>query len=156
MYWLDTNVFIEAMNTYYAFTRVSKFWAFLSEQLVAGTICCPKRVYEELTKENNQLAKWVRARKEKGMCVMPSKEVQKRYTEIADHVFTNNSRVRTEEFLTGADGWVVAYALHLGGTVVTQESRSRKRKVRIPAVCKLFDVPCIDTFAMLDRFDAEF
>jgi hypothetical protein len=65
-------------------------------------------------------------------------------------------RNKSEEFLSGSDPWVIAYALRHAGTVVTQESSSRKRKVRIPVVCQEFNVRCIDTFEMLKLMKASF
>ena len=63
------------------------------------------------------------------------------------------------EFLLGGDGWVIAHALETGpnGIVVTQEStRHSLAKVKVPIVCKEFDVPCINTFQMLEDFDFTF
>lgn len=157
MYWLDTNVFIEANNTYYPFTRVPKFWAFVSERLASGELRCCKPVYEELLKQQDQLSKWVKTRKGNGMCVQPENGVFVRYKqEICDHIIQTYNYRWYEEFCSGADGWVVAYAMHFGGTVVTQESRSRKRKIRIPIICKKFDVPWMDTFQMLETLKAKF
>jgi Domain of unknown function (DUF4411) len=156
VYWLDTNVFIEAKNTYYQFARVPKFWAFLSEQLTKGEIKCCKEVYDELLRGKDDLAKWVKSRKGNGMCVQSEPEVFGHYQKICDWAIRNHTLAQAEEFCTSADGWVVAYAKHFSGTVVTQESRSRKKKVRIPLVCREFQVNCIDTFGLLDKFNPKF
>ncbi|MBK8097278.1 MAG: DUF4411 family protein [Planctomycetes bacterium] len=55
------------------------------------------------------------------------------------------------KFATEADGWLVAYSMVRGTTVVTNEqprpdSRSR---VPLPDVCSQFKVPSKDTFTML-------
>ena len=42
---------------------------------------------------------------------------------------------------TSADPWVIASAWFVGGTVITHESTSRRRKIRIPVVCQHFGVP---------------
>lgn len=156
IYWLDTNVFIEAKSTYYPFARVPQFWKFLAQEITRGNICCPRPVYDELMQHKDQLATWAKVRKSSGMCVQQPAEVYKRYNIICDYVVKNTSRHRAEEFLAGADGWVIAYAMHFGGTVVTQEARSRKKKVRIPPICQVLNVSCIDTFLMLDRMGAKF
>jgi hypothetical protein len=155
-FWLDTNVYVEAKNRYYTFERVPKFWSFLSGKLDDGSICSPKNVYDELVNYHDQLAQWVKARKSKGLCVKTDGPVQKHLAAIAEHVVAQYPRFKSQEFLSGADAWVVACALHFGGTVVTQESTSRRKKIRIPIVCQHFNVTCIDTFKMLDWFNARF
>ena len=41
------------------------------------------------------------------------------------------------------------------GVVVTQESdRSHKAKVKIPTICKVFNVRCINTYQMLTALKA--
>lgn len=155
-FWLDTNVYVEAKNRYYTFERLPKFWSFLSGKLDEGSICSPKNVYDELMGYQDELAAWAKARKAKGLCVKTDGPVQSRLTVIGDFVVTNFPRFKSQEFLAGADPWVIACALHFGGTVVTQESASRRKKIRIPAVCKHFNVTCIDTFQMLDSLNAQF
>ena len=55
------------------------------------------------------------------------------------------------EFADGADGWLVAFAIVEGQTVVTHEAYNpeRRNKVPIPNVCQAFDVRYVDTFTML-------
>ena len=149
-------MFVEAKNRYYPFERVPKFWAFLSQHIEEGTMCSPSFVYDELVVYKDDLAKWIKTRKTKGLRVATDGHIQGEYRKIADHVATNYTQPKSEEFLTGADPWVIACALHVGGTVVTQESTSRTRKVRIPTICKEFNVPCVDTFQMLHYLNAKF
>src|ERR1700677_3690572 len=128
-FWLDANVYIEAKNRYYTFDRVPKFWSFLSAQIQLGSVCSPKAVYDELMPYGDQLTTWVKSRKKKGLCVQPNEGTQRQFTKIADFVDTEFQRHKSEEFLKCADPWVIACALHAGGTVVTQESTSRRQKV---------------------------
>jgi len=155
-FWLDTNVLVEAAKRHYKFDRVPKFWSFLSMEIQAGSICSPKAVYDELMPYKDRLTTWVRARKEKGLCVFPNDDVQAHLSKVADFVDTTYARYKSAEFLSGADPWIIAYALSMGGTVVTQESSSRKKKIRIPTVCLHFSVACLDTFQMLDHFGPKF
>jgi hypothetical protein len=155
-FWLDTNVFIEAKNRYYTFERVPQFWVFLDGQLSAGSLCSPKLVYDELVAYKDHLATWIRGRKDRGLCVRPTDQIQAGFRLIADHVDATYKRYQSEEFLSAADPWVIACAMEIGGTVVTQDSMSRKRKIRIPTVCKQFDVRCVDTFEMLEHLNAKF
>lgn len=76
------------------------------------------------------------------------------YRDIANYIVANFSREKAEDFLSGADPWVIASAWYVGGTVVTHESSSRKRKIRIPVICQHFGVPFTDIVAVLDHFNA--
>ena len=155
LYWIDAVVLIQASNAYYPFHRVPKFWIFISRQLDSGTIRAPKIVWQEVSDGTDELANWVRQRKEKGLCVTASKTVQEKYKEISGHVYSKYKPHQAGEFLKGGDGWVIAHAMATSGTVVTEESdRSRKAKVKIPTVCKALGIKCINTFSMLEELEA--
>ena len=62
------------------------------------------------------------------------------------------------KFATEADGWLVAYSMVNGSTVVTNEQprpESRSR-VLLPDVCVQFNVVYKDTFAMLHVLGIQF
>ncbi len=63
-----------------------------------------------------------------------------------------------EEFLGGADPWLIAKAITTGATVVTHEvlNREVKRKFIIPNVCEMFGVPYMNTFELLNKLEARF
>jgi hypothetical protein len=160
-FWLDANVLIEAQNRWYPFELVPKFWGLLSEEIESGSICCPKAVFDEIVprkdqldnRVKDQLSVWVKTRKDDGLCVPPTDAIQAQFKLIADHVVANFSRHHYEEFLTVADPWLIATAKVIGGTVVTGESESRKKKIRIPSICRAFAIPCIDLPTMVRHFN---
>lgn len=161
VYWLDADVYIQAHSSIgpYPPDRTPQFWSFLSEQLDSGTIRSPKIVYDELTSGNDWLAQWCKQRRERGLCVIAGKLVQAQFTLIANHVYQKYGDRKAREFLIGGDAWVIAHALDMGddGIVVTQEStRHSEMKVKVPTVCKEFDVRCISTYEMLHVFKARF
>ena len=55
------------------------------------------------------------------------------------------------QFLGGADPFLIAYAVAHGHTVVTDEILipGELKRVKIPAVCQQFAVPCTSPFEML-------
>lgn len=62
------------------------------------------------------------------------------------------------KFTTEADGWLVAYSMVHGTTVVTNEQprpESRNR-VLLPDVCAQFEVPSKDTFSVLRELAVRF
>jgi hypothetical protein len=156
VYWLDANVFIQAKNGPYRFKLVPQFWVFVSEQLERGIVKCPKMVYDELVDGTDDLAGWFRTRREKGLCQPSSEAVQECYANIANHIATKFKPHQTAEFLVGADGWIIAHAMNGDGVVVTQESeRSYRSKIKIPTICKIFSIRCINTYDMLVALDAK-
>jgi hypothetical protein len=100
----------------------------------------------------------VKTRRQTGLFVEPNPDVQKLMQKVADYVVGNYEQQHAAEFLSGADPWLIAHAIHTKGIVVTHESNRHPnaKKVRIPDVCAAFGVPCIDTYEMLDRLGADF
>jgi hypothetical protein len=62
------------------------------------------------------------------------------------------------DFLSGADPFLVAYAQAHNHIVVSHEIdvKGERRKIKIPAVCRAFNVPYIRTFEMLRKENASF
>ena len=58
-YLLDTNVFIDASETYYANDICPGFWRWLSQ---ADQIRSIKEVKDELLKGNDGLSRWIKAK----------------------------------------------------------------------------------------------
>jgi hypothetical protein len=63
-----------------------------------------------------------------------------------------------DEFLGGADPWLIAKAMTINATVVTHEqlNLAARRKFLIPNVCQHFGGPFIDTFELLNALGARF
>lgn len=163
VYWLDTSVYITAKQGPYRFNVFGVFWAFLSEQLDAGTIRSPKLVYQEIVsneQSHDDLAIWAKSRRGNGLCVSPSAKVQDALRKIGDYVASKPRYPQPQKarFLSGADPWLIAHALVDGGVVVTLETdlKPESQKVRIPDVCTHFGVRCINTSDMLEELGAKF
>src|SRR5215467_6384823 len=95
IHWLDTNVFIQAKNGPYKFKVFGVFWAFLDEQITAGTIRCPKIVYQEIVKgedPRDDLAMWFKTRRQSGLFVDADADVQKAMNKVADHVMDTHEQ----------------------------------------------------------------
>jgi hypothetical protein len=62
------------------------------------------------------------------------------------------------EFANEPDGWLVAYAMAKGRTVVTHEvlASDARRNVPIPNLCEPFQIRYIDTFVMLRELEVRF
>lgn len=155
-YVLDANVFLEAQKRYYAFNLCPGFW----EALVSHKLGSIDRVNDELVAGTDELATWAQETVPDSFFEPSNAEdVVASYRWIADWVneqtrFTESERAR---FLKGADGWLIAYAKVNDCVLVTHEKTEPfSKKVKIPDVCKAFDVKVEDTFDMLRSVGAKF
>ena len=152
-YVLDTNVFIESKNRYYAFDIAPKFWTSLVQHGLGGTVHSIDRVKDELLRGNDDLAVWVKDTAAHLFVSTDDNQVIAAYRDIMQWV---QSAAYLEEaktmFAGAADGWVIAYAKASGRTVVSHETRAdpaSRRRVKIPDVCDAFSIPYIGLFQML-------
>lgn len=157
-YWLDSNVFIQAKNGPYGFDILPDFWIWLEQQAALGILCSSMKVYDELTEGNDELATWIRERRESGLFVLPDAQVQAKFREIADYVNGHYDNANCGLFLGRADPWVIAHASQDGATVVTHETLvgSNSKKVKIPNVCNHFAVLWVDPYGMLRDLKPKF
>ena len=82
------------------------------------------------------------------------------YQEIISWTYQENFQdYAKKEFADGADPFLIAHALAYGHTVVTHErliNIGQRNKIKIPAVCQQFSVPCITVFELLKSTGAKF
>lgn len=159
-YVLDANIFIEAANRYYAFDIAPCFWNAIIEQTGNGRIFSIDRVKDELERQDDDLAKWIKKFFYQWCDTTNQGDVIRDYANIMQWVMSNPQFFpeAKSSFAAGADGWLVAYAMARSCVVVTLEQYDRyiKRKIPIPNVCTYFRVPYIDTFAMLRKLGVKF
>ena len=156
-FWIDASVLIQAEKKAYPFIRVPQFWTFIDEKLATGEIKMPRLAYEEVAGFGDELSKWCKLRKANGLCIRASKDVQQKcLTRVSGHVYEKHAHHQAADFLKGADAWLIAHALCEGGTVVTEETRGVKLKVKIPTVTKALGAKWCDTSDMLNELKARF
>ena|SRR5271157_4289422 len=155
-YCLDANVLIQAKNGPYGFDIAPTFWELIDQKFEEKIICTSTLVYKELADGNDELAAWIKQRRDSGCFVEPDQEVQNNLSAIADYVNKNYPVHEAAEFLAGADPWVIALAKATDSVVVTQEKLvgSESKKVKIPNICKQFGVSYIDTYQLLRELKA--
>lgn len=160
-YVLDANVFIEAHQRYYSFDICPGFWLALVRQHQAGRVFSIDRIRAELVKMDDALRAWVQDSTPgaffKGTA---DKKVSDAFTDMVNWVqnekqFTTEAK---EQFSSGVDGWLAAYAKANGLVVVTHEEYSPdvKKRVLIPNVCLEFKVDYCNTFEMLRELGERF
>lgn len=162
-YVLDSDVFIAAKNSYYAFAICPGFWDSLIHHHGAGNIRSIDRVRTELLagRPTEDLVQWVKSSLPAEFFLGTDDEaVTSAYERVMLWVqrspqYFDQAKAK---FATEADGWLVAHAMVHNGTVITNEQprpQSRNR-VLLPDVCTQFDVTYNDTFFMLKDLGARF
>lgn len=157
LYSLDANVFIQAKNGPYGLDIMPVFWEWLEQQASAGYLYCAAPIYEELKDGNDELSRWIQERKAVFVREI-SIEAQQVYREVVNHVFTNYPRNNADVFLDRADPLLIAQAKILGSIVVTHERMvpPNSSKVKIPNICKAFNVDFTDVYTMMRQLGARF
>lgn len=150
-FWLDADSIIKPYREAYGFNRVPGFWKFLEEEAKKQTIVSSHLVLQEfedgcLDKDKpDELLVW--ARKQRDLLFLPPTEpIQQMVSQISTYVENNPQYAawHVQDFLSGADPWIIAHAKVLGGRVVTFETPAlNSTKVKIPDVADKFGVICI-------------
>ncbi len=151
MYLIDSNIFIEAKNRYYAFDLAPSFWHFMDNAFAGSDVRSIIMVYNELVNGNDKLADWVKCRKSSTVFLEVSDtDTQAAYSSIANDLSTSTHYKSSgvAHFLSGADPWIAAKAKVLRATVVTHELYDPACKKRVPLgnVCHTEGVAVMDTF----------
>lgn len=159
-YLLDANTLIEAKNRYYQMSICPGYWDWLRKANQAGEVNSIRSVRDELQRGNDALAEWA-----KGQALLfldeSDQATQTAFAQVAQYVASNALQMKAgaiEEFLGGADPWLIAKAITIDATVVTHEqlNLAARRKFLIPNVCQHFGVQFIDTFELLNALEARF
>lgn len=147
---LDADAFIRPnRDGFYSLELAPTFWQILDQKAGAGLIASPMRVYQEITVYGDNLATWADDRRDSGLFVSPEQSVQAVFTEVADYVSENYQGHKAQEFLGGADPWVIAHAD--GGTVVSYETRVdiSSQTPKVPNVAQAFGIQTVSLYRML-------
>jgi hypothetical protein len=153
---LDSDVFIAAKNAYYAFDICPGFWDAIIQSHGEDRVRSIDRIKAELLagRPKEDLVQWVKGKVPAGFFhATQSKAVLDAYGEIVLWVQRSTQYLdrAKAKFATEADGWLVAYSIVYGTTVVTNEQPrpEARSRVLLPDVCAQFKVPSRDTFTLL-------
>ena len=132
----------------------------LHHQATSGALASIDLVYKELKDGSDELANWVKDRRQAIFHVGSSSPV------VAGHISSLYTWARKEEykehtikdFMDSADPFLVGAAASLGATVVTQEipAGNSREKVKIPDACDSLGVLWEHTFDMMRSLGAKF
>ncbi len=157
-YLMDANTYIQAKNEYYNMDVFPGYWVWLDTQFELGNIASVSMVYNELISYGDKLSSWIKLRKEHFIDVSDD-DTQTVFGDIMSFISDGDYTVKDRDvFSSGADPWLIAKASVINATVVTLESMvpGNSKKVKIPNICKQFDVEFINTFRLLRLLEARF
>jgi hypothetical protein len=159
-YLLEANTFIEAKNRYYNMTVCPAYWTWILRKYAAQDVASISMVGDELKRGDDELAEWAKNNPDLFISV-DDDATQSSFIHVANLVAQQSGKMKvgaTEEFLSGADPWLIAKAISTGATIVTHESHNRenRKKFLIPNICEQFGVRWLNTFDMLYKMEARF
>ncbi len=158
-YLLDSNTFIQAKNSYYHMDVCPGYWDWILHQNDNGEVGSINFVKKELMAHKDNLSSWAQ-RNERIFDLESDPQTQSAFIKVANYcrALPNTKSGADQEFLKGADPWLIAKAMANGATVVTLESFNPNiwKKITIPNVCAYFNVPCVNTFMLLNQLQARF
>ncbi|SDG01816.1 protein of unknown function [Selenomonas sp. WCT3] len=162
MYIMDTNTFITAKNTFYAYDIVPSFWLTLLGMFKTGKVKVIDAVADEIADGKDDLTEWFGENIKKSAddagraYVIQAKQdgtVLQYYQNIANLIMKNAqyNDAAKEWFLSRADLWLIATGKALNATVVTQEKMPGKgtTKVKIPDICQQVGVKYVNLYDMM-------
>jgi predicted nucleic acid-binding protein len=150
-------VLIQAWQKYYNPKFCPDYWEVLIELGNHELIFIPEVVYEEITRTEDDLSKWLKASK------IPVKKIIEPVTICLQNIYSNNpthqNLVDNTKARSLADPWVIAHALHENATVVTKEEKVTalgSNKIKIPNVCDNMGIKWINDFQFIGELDIQF
>jgi len=163
IFYLDSDVFIAAKNSYYSFSICPGFWECLIHHHNMNRVFSIEQVRREILagRESEDLVQWARNNlPAEFFQPTDSHEIVEAFAEVM--LWAQRSTQYTEpakaKFATEADGWLVAYAsVHKGIAVTNEQPRPNSRsRVLLPDVCTQFNVEYYNTFTMLKELKVRF
>lgn len=154
-YLLDSNIFIQSSFLEYRFSFCGGFWELLKILHNAGKVFSIRAVKRELTKKDDELAKWIEGLPDKFFYDERTQEAQDCYGKLMNWAVSNPQFTETakKKFASEhADPWLVSYAATNGMKIVTHEryDPNIKKSVKIPNAAKQVGVECVDLYDFLE------
>ena len=157
IYCLDANVLIQAGQKYYSPKFCPDYWDVLNEFGNQGRIFVPEMVYDEITRTEDDLSKWLKKSK------IPIRKIDVPVTKCLQFIYAKNPShkylIDNTKARSLADPWVIAHAINEEATVVTKEEKVtalNSKKIKIPNVCDNLDIRWINDFQLIHELEIQF
>jgi hypothetical protein len=160
---VDTNFFIQAHRVNYPLDVVPSFWNKVKNLADSDKIISIDKVKDEIYGNEDDLKKWCQSNL-KGDFWRDTSVVSNEYSNIASWAVKQKNRYNPNainEFLDSqnADAFLIAYALADRDTriVVTYEVPNKKKSIiKIPDVCKKYEIRYLNPIAMFRELNESF
>ena len=156
-YCLDANVLIEAWRRYYSPKFCPDYWEVLKELGIRQRVFLPELVYEEITRTEDELSKWLKGSR------IPIRKTSASVIGCLQSIYAHNplhkNLVDSVKGRSLADPWVIAHAIDEKATVVTKEEKItaiNSTKIKIPNVCDNMSVRWMDDFGFVAELGIQF
>lgn len=157
LYCLDANVLIQAWQKYYSPKICPDYWDILITLGEKKSIFIPELVFEEITRTEDELSKWLKASK------IPIHKITESVTNCLKSIYANNPMHKTlvdnTKSRSLADPWVIAHSMDENATVVTKEEKVtalNSNRIKIPNVCENMSVRWINDFEFIEELNIKF
>ena len=151
-YCLDANVLIQAWQKYYSPKICPNYWDILNHLGQNNKIFLPQMVYEEITRTDDDLAKWLKSSS------IPEIKIDEQVANCLKSIYAANPShiqlVDNTKQRSLADPWVIAHAMNEGAVIVTKEEKVtalNSTKVKIPNVCENMGIRYINDFEFIQE-----
>ena len=153
-YVIDSSSLIE-LNRRYPIDVFPTLWKNMDKLIEKGFLISHKEVLKEISVMDDSLKKW--AKKQKKFF----KELDETQMEIVRQILVKYpSLAKSDSETAAADPFVIALAVEMGsssqqtlyptikGRIIVTEEKLRGNKVKIPFVCKDYNIECINIIEM--------
>jgi hypothetical protein len=160
VYCIDTSSLIE-MKDKYPMDVFKSLWTNMERLIKDGRLIAPVDVGEEIKQGDDELKKWVKSQKK--LFVKHDKRQMERVKDVLkDYPFLAKSE---KPGVSNADPWLIALSVVKNDKekeelfqrkyiVVTEESKMKPN--RIPAVCRNYNIECINLLELFRKEGWEF
>lgn len=156
-YCLDANVLIQAWQKYYSPKFCPSYWEILNVLGRQGRIFIAEEVFNEITRTEDDLCKWLKASK------IPVRSIDGNVTKCLQDIYAKDPSHKTlvdnTKARSLADPWVIAHALNEKAVVVTKEEKVtalNSNRIKIPNVCDNMGVTWINDFEFVSELNIQF
>lgn len=149
-YIIDSSSLIEAKDRTFCFDICPGYWDWLIEQNTNGAVYSIDKIYDELIKGNDELVTW--CKRNAANFFLPIDDVTiVEMIRISSWAVSSYPLPAHHAFMSGADPFLIAHALAHKDIVVTDEilNLGEKKRIKIPAACREFNVKCMTPVEML-------
>ena len=155
-YLLDSNVLIYAKDNCSSVNQFERYRRWIVDNAHQGRIFVPIQIFGEISRKNDDLKRWISQRDIRN-CLVFDEEVSQECVDRVLHEGYGENLLEHEVARIGKDAHLIAYAVQRDDLVIvtkeTSEPNRERSNRKIPDVCAMFEICCIDDCALYRRLE---